>query len=197
MRVAGVAARVRRMAPPWLLPVRIGDKPLKGLDSRKEARFGFRSAGFGFRSRRTLILFRLVLILFRRILNSFHATWRLERSAAWPASGLRRCDFPSNRTGIFPLVAWRNLPRREYNTGIMFLRTRLPPKRLHNLDGRRPSAAARSAPASNTRLPTTSVRRSNTFTCRSRPPPASARRVWSERAPVDVSLLRAGLNHKF
>ena len=38
------------------------------------------------------------------------------------------------------------------------------------------SAAARSAAASNTRSPTTSLRRSNTFTCRCRPPPTSARR---------------------
>src|SRR5208337_4774578 len=65
------------------LPVKVGDKPLKRLDSWKEVSFGFRSAGFGFRSRRTLILFRLVLISFRRILNSFHASWRLERGAAW------------------------------------------------------------------------------------------------------------------
>jgi hypothetical protein len=32
------------------LPVKVGDKPLKRLDSREEVRFGFRSAGFGFRS---------------------------------------------------------------------------------------------------------------------------------------------------
>ena len=86
--------RARRMFPPGLLPVRIGDKSLKGLDSRKEARFGFRSAGFGFRSRRTLILFRLVLISFLRILNSFHASWRLERSAAWVRFGVVACRFP-------------------------------------------------------------------------------------------------------
>ena len=64
----------------FVLPVKIGDKPLKRLDSWKEVRFGFRSAGFGFRSRRALISFRLVLISFRRILNSFSASWRMERA---------------------------------------------------------------------------------------------------------------------
>src|SRR5271166_213063 len=114
MRLAGVAARVWRMFQPCLramemterrqakktvanethhrlavtLPVKIGDKSLRRLDSWKEVRFGFRSAGFGFRSRRTLILFRLVLISFRRILNSFHGSWRLERSAAWTRFGV-------------------------------------------------------------------------------------------------------------
>src|SRR5271166_1429375 len=53
------------------LPVKIGDNPLKRLDSWKEGRLGFRSVGFGFRSCRTLILFRLVLIPFRRSWKTF------------------------------------------------------------------------------------------------------------------------------
>jgi hypothetical protein len=53
------------------VPVKIGDKPLKRLDSQKEGRLGFHSVGFGFRSRRTLILFRLVLISFRRVWKTF------------------------------------------------------------------------------------------------------------------------------
>src|SRR5579863_8867151 len=92
------------------LPVKVGDKPLKRLDSWKEVRFGFRSAGFGFQSLWTLILFQWVLISFRRILISFHASWRLERGAAWTRFGLRargrrnplkRLDSRKERAWIF------------------------------------------------------------------------------------------------
>ena len=44
--ISPATAEKERMA----LPVKVGDKPLKRLDSWKEVRFGFRSAGFGFRS---------------------------------------------------------------------------------------------------------------------------------------------------
>jgi hypothetical protein len=70
-------------------------------------------------------------------------------------------------------------------------------EQLRSLDGRRPSATAPSAPASNTRSPTTSLRRSSTFYLPLSSTTYFGSTVWSERAPVDVNLLRAGLNYKF
>ena len=124
-----------------------------------------------------------------------------------------RCTFEDMRTlgggsgvamrfsveiGLGFSLSWlgENFPAAYNIYNMLLLITCVPRGAARSLDGRRPSATARSALASNTRSPTTPPRRSNTLL------PLSSTTyfgstVWSERAPDDVSLLRAGLNYKF
>jgi hypothetical protein len=55
------------------------------------------------------ISFRRTLILFRRILNSFHASWRLERGAAWTRFGVAEKDLHPQRAKPYNSMTMFNL----------------------------------------------------------------------------------------